>query len=150
MNRTSSELGKRGENMTEVVRFLKENPVQYLATVGINGKAKCRPFKFCLEQEGKLWFCTSNTKEVYKDMQANPGVELAVLSKEDEVCLRVRGIATFEENREIKQACMGDYLIKELFQSADDPTFEVFYLADAKATITDMFGNEVHTYDCFV
>ena len=28
--------------MNEVVKFLNENPVQYLATVGRDGKAKCR------------------------------------------------------------------------------------------------------------
>ena len=41
--------------MNKVVEFLHANPVQYLATVGRDGKAKCRPFMFCLEQEGKLW-----------------------------------------------------------------------------------------------
>ena len=30
--------------MNKVIEFLKENPVQYLATVGRDGKAKCRPF----------------------------------------------------------------------------------------------------------
>lgn len=33
--------------MKEVVEFLQANPVQYLATVGRDGKAKCRPFMFC-------------------------------------------------------------------------------------------------------
>lgn len=28
--------------MNKVIDFLKENPVQYLATVGRDGKAKCR------------------------------------------------------------------------------------------------------------
>ena len=51
-----------------VVAFLNENPVQYLATVGRDGKAKCRPFMFAGELDGKLWFCTNNTKEVYRDM----------------------------------------------------------------------------------
>ena len=32
--------------MNDVVKFLQENPVQYLATVGRDGKAKCRPFMF--------------------------------------------------------------------------------------------------------
>lgn len=35
--------------MNDVVRFLQENPVQYLATIGRDGKAKCRPFMFCFE-----------------------------------------------------------------------------------------------------
>ena len=66
--------------MNEVVKFLQENPVQYLATVGRDGKAKCRPFMFAGELDGKLWFCTNNQKEVYKDMQANPNIEVSVSS----------------------------------------------------------------------
>ena len=66
--------------MQKVVEFLQANPVQYLATVGRDGKAKCRPFMFCFEQDGKLWFCTNNTKDVYKDMQENPNIEISVSS----------------------------------------------------------------------
>ena len=55
--------------MNKVVEFLNANPVQYLATVGRDGKAKCRPFMFAGELDGKMWFCTNNQKEVYKDMQ---------------------------------------------------------------------------------
>lgn len=66
--------------MNKVVEFLQENPVQYLATVGRDGKAKCRPFMFAGELDGKLWFCTNNTKDVYKDMQENPEVEISVSS----------------------------------------------------------------------
>ena len=34
--------------MQKVVEFLQKNSVQYLATVGRDGKAKCRPFMFCV------------------------------------------------------------------------------------------------------
>ena len=61
-------------SLNKVVEFLNANPVQYLATVGRDGKAKCRPFMFAGELDGKLWFCTNNTKDVYKDMQENPEV----------------------------------------------------------------------------
>ena len=54
--------------MNKVIEFLNANPVQYLATVGRDGKAKCRPFMFAGEMDGKLWFCTNNQKDVYKDM----------------------------------------------------------------------------------
>ena len=49
--------------MNDVVKFLQENPVQYLATVGRDGKAKCRPFMFSDEMDGKLWFCTNNQNQ---------------------------------------------------------------------------------------
>ena len=49
-------------SLNKVVEFLNANPVQYLATVGRDGKAKCRPFMFAGELDGKLWFCTNNQK----------------------------------------------------------------------------------------
>ncbi len=58
-----------------VVTIIQANPVQYLAAVGRDGKAKCRPFMFCFEQEGKLWFSMNGTKDVYKDMQENPIIQ---------------------------------------------------------------------------
>ena len=51
--------------MNDLKKFLEENPVQYLATVGIDGKPKVRPFMFMLEKEGKLYYCTSNQKPLY-------------------------------------------------------------------------------------
>ena len=68
--------------MNKVVEFLNANPVQYLATVGRDGKAKCRPFMFTGELDGRLWFCTNNQKDVYKDMQKNPEIEISVSSPE--------------------------------------------------------------------
>ena len=40
--------------MNKVVEFLNANSVQYLATVGRDGKAKCRPFMFAGELDGML------------------------------------------------------------------------------------------------
>ena len=64
--------------MNKVVEFLNANPVQYLATIGRDGKAKCRPFMFAGGLDGKLWFCTNNQKDVYKDMQVHPEIEISV------------------------------------------------------------------------
>ena len=58
--------------MSKVSEFLTENPVQYLASVSLDGKAKCRPFMFSFEKDGKLWFNTGNFKEVYKDTAGKP------------------------------------------------------------------------------
>ena len=48
--------------MKKVVEFLQANPVQYLATVGRDGKAKCRPFMFCFEQEGEIMVLHKQSK----------------------------------------------------------------------------------------
>lgn len=91
--------------MNKVVEFLKENPVQYLATVGRDGKAKCRPFMFAMEQDGKLWFCTNNQKDVYKDMRPNPEIEVSV-SSPSYAWIRLHGKAVFENNMSDQEGCM--------------------------------------------
>lgn len=132
--------------MNEVVKFLTENPVQYLATVGRDGKAKCRPFMFCFEKDGKLWFCTNNTKEVYKDMQANPDIEISVASAAY-AWIRLSGKVTFEENMAVKEGCMDNPIVRGQYQTASNPIFTVFYLKDVHAVIADFSGQPPKVYD---
>lgn len=131
--------------MNEVIKFLKENPVQYLATVGRDGKAKCRPFMFCFEKDGKLWFCTNNTKDVYMDMKENSYVEVSI-SSPTYAWIRLSGKAVFENNMSVKEGCMNNPIVKGQYKTADNPIFEVFYLADAKAVIADFSGNPPAEY----
>ncbi len=131
--------------MSEVVTFLQENPVQYLATVGRDGKPKCRPFMFCFEREGKLWFCTNNTKEVYKDLQENPYVEVST-SSPAYAWIRLSGKAVFADDRAVKEGCMENPIVKGQYQSADNPIFVVFYLEGAKAVLADFSGNPPREY----
>ena len=131
--------------MEEVVKFLQENPVQYLATVGRDGKAKCHPFMFAGEKDGKLWFCTNSTKEVYKDMQANPYVEVSV-SSPTYAWIRLNGRALFENNMAVKEMCIQNPIVKSQYQTAGNPIFEVFYLAEAHAVIADFSGNPPQEY----
>ncbi len=133
--------------MSEVTKFLKENPVQYLATVGRDGKAKCRPFMFCFEKDSKLWFCTGNHKDVYKDMQENPNVEICISSPSYE-WIRISGKTVFVDDKAIKEAALENPIVKSNYQTADNPTFEVFYLAEAKAVIADFSGNPPREYNC--
>ena len=132
--------------MKEVVKFLSENPVQYLATVGRDGKAKCRPFMFAGELDGKLWFCTNNTKEVYKDMQQNPNIEISV-SSPAYAWIRLNGEVVFENNMAAKEMCIQNPIVKGQYGEATNPIFEVFYLKDAHAVIADFSGNPPKEYN---
>lgn len=131
--------------MNEVVTFLQQNPVQYLATIGRDGKAKCRPFMFAGEMDGKLWFCTNNQKDVYKDMQANPYVEVTVASPAY-AWIRLNGKAVFENNRAVKEMCLQNPIVKGQYETASNPIFEVFYLEGARAVIADFSGNPPKEY----
>lgn len=131
--------------MKKVVEFLKANPVQYLATVGRDGKAKVRPFMFLFEQDGKLWFCTNNQKDVYKDMMANPEIEVCV-SDPTYAWIRIHGKAVFKDNKAVKEGAMGNPIVKGQYQTADNPIFEVFYIENAHGAIADFSGNPPYEF----
>ena len=123
--------------MNEVVKFFQENPVQYLATIGRDGKAKCRPFMFAGELDGKLWF--------YKDMQHNPNIEISV-SSPSYAWIRLNGEAVFENNMAAKEMCIQNPIVKGQYGEATNPIFEVFYLKGAHAVIADFSGNPPKEY----
>lgn len=125
--------------MEKVVEFLKANPVQYLATVGRDGCAKCRPFMFIDMRDGKLWFCTNIRKNVYADMQANPNVELCI-SNAHYAWLRLHGKAVFSDDMSIKEMCLGNPIVKSQYHTANNPIFTVFYLSDPHGVIADFSG----------
>ena len=127
--------------MNEVIEFLKENPVQYFATVGLDNKAKVRPFRFMIEDGGKLYFCTNNEKDVFKQIKNNPYVEVCVLNSKFQ-WMRLNGKVKFSNDMDIKKKVIeSSPLVKSLYKTADNPIFEIFYLEDAKAIIADFSGN---------
>jgi uncharacterized pyridoxamine 5'-phosphate oxidase family protein len=90
-------------NMNEVVKFLKENSVQYFATIGLDGKPKVRPFQFMIEQDGKLYFCTNNQKDVFSQIQKCPYIEVTTSSPKF-AWIRLNGKVVFSKDMEIKKA----------------------------------------------
>ena len=127
--------------MKSVVEFLEKNPVNYFSTVGIDGAPKVRPFQFMFEKGGKLFYCTSNQKDVYKQMEKNPRVEICVTGA-DSSWIRVSGKAVFVKDAEVKKMILDkNEMIRAIYGSPDNPVFEVFYLADVKAVISDFSGN---------
>ncbi|EOU1648766.1 MAG: pyridoxamine 5'-phosphate oxidase family protein [Clostridium perfringens] len=132
--------------MNEVIKFLKENPVQYFATVGLDGKAKVRPFQFIIEEKGKLYFSTSNQKTIFSEIAKNPYIEICTASP-NFAWLRLNGKVVFSKDLEIKEKVLNSSeLVKSIYKEATNPIFEVFYLEDAKAVIADFSGNPPKEY----
>jgi uncharacterized pyridoxamine 5'-phosphate oxidase family protein len=94
-----------------------------------------------LRRDGRLWFCTNHTKEVYKDLQQNPYVQISVASP-SYAWIRLDGKAVFENNHAVKEGCMSQsHRQKASIRQLKIPIFEVFYLEDAHAVIADFSGN---------
>jgi len=59
-------------------------------------------------------------------MQANPYVEISVSSPEY-AWVRINGKTVFENNVSVKEGCLNNPIVKQQYQTADNPVFEVFY-----------------------
>ena len=117
--------------MEEVYEFLKECGTFYLATID-GDKPRVRPFGALNIFEDKLYLQTGKSKNVSKQMQANPHIEISgtIGGK----WIRVEG----EVDRDDRYEAKADMLehnpeLKSLY-SADDDNTEVLYLKNAKAT----------------
>ena len=132
--------------MSDVIEFLKEKSLIYLATSGIDGNAKVRPILFYFEEDGKPYFCTANTKPMFKELDANPNCEMVVATPEF-AWLRIAGKVEFTDSLDLKQKVIdSNELVKTLYETADNPTFEVFTVT-GKATIADFSGNPPKSYE---
>lgn len=119
--------------MDEVLKFLAEAKTFYIATID-GDKPKVRPFGAVMEFEGKLYMCTNNTKDVYKQMVANPNIEVSATAGDK--WIRLAGKAVFDPRREAKARFLEvSPGLTRLYPSADDPIFAVFYIEEGEATI---------------
>ena len=126
--------------MSTAYEYLKTNKVFHLATVE-NGKARVRPFGFAMTRDNKVYFCTNNTKDVYKQMAANPDVEISAMGA-DGTWLRLKGKVAFDQSLEAKTQAFveGPMLLNVYPKGADDETFITFYLNDPQATLYSFAG----------
>ena len=131
--------------MEEVVSFLRNSGIQYCATVGLDGRPKVRPFQFMYEDGGKLWFCTSNEKEVYKELKNHPYLELCTADIKM-TWLRLSGKVVFSDSLAAKEKVLEiSSLVKKIYKVAENPALVVFYLDELKASITEI-GKAPHIF----
>ena len=126
--------------MSDVIKFLEENSLIYLATSGLDGNAKVRPILFYFEEDEKPYFCTANNKPMFKELDANPNCEMVVATPEF-AWLRIAGSLNLKQ-----KVIDSNELVKALYETADNPLFEVFTVT-GKATIADFSGNPPKSYE---
>ena len=118
--------------MKKVYDFIKKCGTYYLATVDGN-KPKVRPFGTILIFEDKLYIQTGKSKDVSKQIQANPNVEISCFA--DGEWLRLSGELVRDDRREVKKAMLDDYPSLRGMYYEDDDNTEVLYFKNATATI---------------
>ena len=119
--------------MERVEKFLKEAGTYYLATVE-GDQPRVRPFGTVNIFEGKLYIQTGKSKNVSKQIHANPKVEICACKGPE--WLRVACTLVEDDRVEARQSMLDAYPSLQGMYSADDGNTEVFYLKDATAVFS--------------
>jgi uncharacterized pyridoxamine 5'-phosphate oxidase family protein len=119
--------------MQEVYDFLKEANTYYLATVE-GDQPRVRPFGTVDIFEGKLYIQTGKVKDVSKQIQENPKVEICAFKGGQ--WLRIAGTLVRDDRVEAKEHMLAAYPGLQKMYSATDDNTEVLYFKDATATFS--------------
>ncbi len=133
-------------NIKIVDDFLEKVKVFYLATTK-GDQPKCRPFGFHYLDEGKIYFTAATYKDVFKQIQENPKVEIVAYDGEEKF-LRYYGIAKIVKNDKVVEKAFSDLPeIKEFFVK-HNLELGVFYIDNATAEIRNEIGvEESYTFE---
>lgn len=119
--------------MDEIYEFIKKCGTYYLATVE-DGQPRVRPFGTVNLFEGKIYIQTGRKKDVSRQIQKNPKVELCSFNG-SEWC-RVAGELVDDDRIEPKKAMLESYPELKKMYSAEDENTQVLYLKNATATLS--------------
>lgn len=119
--------------MQEIVEFLKSAGTYFLATAD-GDQPRVRPFGTAEVFEGRLYIQTGKSKDVSKQLQANPKAEICAFK--DGVWLRVSGELVRDDRREAKVHMLDAYPELKGMYSADDDNTEVLYFKNGRAVFS--------------
>ena len=123
--------------MKEVQEFIKSCGVYYLATID-GDTPRVRPFGTAEIFENRLYIQTGKKKDVFKQIEKNPKVEVCCF-KEGK-WLRLSGELVLDDRIEAKKDMLDkNPNLRGMYNENDDNT-AVLYFKDAVATISSFAG----------
>ena len=124
--------------MSKVKDFLAEAGIFFMATVD-GDQPKLRPLGAYLEEDGKLIFGVGDFKNVYRQMRANPLVEIAACKK-DGHWLRYTGRAVFETDERYAEEMIRQSHLEAIYNEQTGNKLMTFHLEDATAVDIAIMG----------
>jgi uncharacterized pyridoxamine 5'-phosphate oxidase family protein len=94
-----------------------------------------------MDYEGKLSLCTNNKKDMWKQMKANPNIEICACLPDGKT-LRVSGKAGFNGSAAARAKALEINPRLKTMYSVDDGVFEIFHFESGVAVFSDMQGNK--------
>lgn len=123
--------------MERVFDFLTKCGNYYIATMD-GDQPRVRPFGTVDIFEGKLYIQTGKAKNVSRQIQRNPKVELCAFNGEK--WLRVSGKLVRDDRVEAKAHMLDNHPALKTMYSPEDDNTEVLYFEEAEAVFSSLSG----------
>ena len=126
--------------MNKATELLREAKTFFIATVE-GDQPRVRPFGATAEIDGKTYICMNNTKEVFKQLMANPKVEICAMIGGK--WFRMAGTLVRDDRFEARDEFLRQTPIP--MYKPDDGIYEVFYFSEVHGAI-ESFGGPKETF----
>jgi uncharacterized pyridoxamine 5'-phosphate oxidase family protein len=93
------------DGLSVVTSVFARWPLQYGATLGLDGNAQVRPIEFKFEQDGVLYFDTVIYYTSYQELLAHPYLQLCICDQETMTYVRLSGKVNFTDDAEVIARC---------------------------------------------
>jgi pyridoxamine 5'-phosphate oxidase len=130
-------------NKSEILEFLNANPVFHLATVE-GSRPHVRGMYLYRADENGIVFHTGKMKDIYKQLSANPNVEMSFNNGkfEDLIQIRVNGAVELVEDLDLKKEIVHKReFLKPWVERDGYESLAVYRLKNGKAAIWTMKTN---------
>ena len=127
----------------EVLEFITKNPVFNLATIDGN-QPRTRMIMMYRADENGIIFSTGREKDVNKQLQANPAVEMCFYGSEQNCQVRIEGAAEAVDDLELKKQIVEDFpFLKPWIDVQGYDALITYRVQNGKATTWTMETNEL-------
>ena len=122
-------------NKTEIMAFIKENPLAFLATVDGN-KPHVRGMENYRADENGLIFYSRKNKDVHKQIAKNPEVEICFFNAKTMTEVRVSGRMEMVDDMELKKEIVSKRnFLQPLIDAQGWENMSIYRLKKGKATV---------------
>ena len=119
--------------MNKTVDYLNECETFFLATIDGN-QPKVRPFGATMEIEGRVYFCTGKTKDVYKQLILNPRVEISGISPK-RGWIRITARIAVDDREKTKKTMLDTIPSLKSIYATKLNEFALFYLKEYESVV---------------
>lgn len=125
--------------LDQIKEILADGTMGYFATTD-GEQPEVRGWQYQFSEGSKFYFITANTKDVYKQMQANPNVAFAGVSNGYNV--RISGKVTFvDDSAKVEKAFARlSPQVQKMYVSASNPIVAVFCIGSGEVKVSKGFA----------